>query len=91
MPQLLNLLQETNDKAEVDGCLDNQFVSIARSMIQCHRLEAQPLSQRRATSKGTTMVYFDEGSLYFTPAALKTVCQQLGYSSEVPASIKLPL
>ena len=29
------------------------------------------------------MVYFDEGSLYFTPAALKTVCQQLGYSRPV--------
>lgn len=83
MPQLLNLLQETNDKAEVDGCLDNQFISIARSMIQCHQLEARPLSQRRAASNGTTMVYFDGDSLYFTPAALKTVCQQLGYSRPV--------
>lgn len=83
MPQLLNLLQETTDKAELDGCLDNQFVSIACSMIQHHQLDVLPLTQRHAALKDTAMIYFDDDSLYFTPAALKQICQQLNYSRPV--------
>ena len=83
IPKLLSVLHETSNKVELAGCLDSQFVAVARSMIQHKQLDVWPLAERHAAPENTAVVYVDKECLYFTSTALKQVCGQLEQSRPI--------